>query len=68
MNLQVRPWNDNVCIYVVAVILVDFASYALTADVAAAAQFLTSRGSVILPVTAEAATTIGEARYVLDST
>src|SRR5215218_3249057 len=79
MYLQVRAWNDNVCINVVAVILVNFASYAFAAVVivivivivivvAVAVQFLTSRGSVILPVIAEAATTIGDARYVCDST
>src|SRR5215213_8220172 len=76
MYLQVRTWNDNVCINVVAVILVNFASYAFAAAavivivivVAVAVQFLTSRGSVILPVIAEAATTIGDARYVCDST
>src|SRR5215218_9564000 len=66
MYLQVRTWNDNVCINFVAVILVNFASYAFAAAVAV--QFLTSRGSVILPVIAEAATTIGDARYVCDST
>src|SRR5919109_3060623 len=64
--LQIRARNNHICINVVVVVFVNPASYAPV--VAPIAQFLISLGSVILPVTAEAATTIGDARYVFDST
>src|SRR5918997_3482714 len=61
MYLQIWTWNNHIRINIVVVVFVNPSSDA-AAITASVVQFLTSLGSVIFPVTAEAATTTGDAR------